>query len=707
MWLKPAVRIALCGALGAVAGCGVSAPGDTSSEVEAQRSALTQVEPNPSFADAFDKTFPNDAFAQEYAQDALPEVYDEGPRTQTQTQVVTSGTKLGATSLRTAGAAGASAATSVQSKSLWFSDEDTTCDRVDDDRDGEVDEDCDFGPEDCPAGMHVIAGTGGWDLLWGTSAADCILGYGGSDLLVGGDGADLIVGGPGNDAIRGSRGNDQLLGSSGDDLIYGDENNDYIDGGDGNDAVVGGSGYDNVNGGACHDLIVSSYGTDTLRGDAGSDRIEGSAPHSINGGVGYDACSGPGCEISCAAAGFCLWDGDCGPGKQCTPRSHICAPVTQAPIHDKTCDGLDDDCDGEVDEEYASVVVSCACGGTSTTECVDGVVVDACASGGGGSSDATCDGIDDDCDAVLDEDFVPSASTCGVGACSATGTISCVGGAVHDGCVPGTPAASDATCDLIDDDCSGAADEDYAPTATSCDVAGCMRLGLLLCTSGVLADTCSAAQPCVAETACADGVDNDGDLFADCDDADCSDASNCQVQTFSVTVNGTSSLWGAGLPAAPGGGDLPPGILLELTAGAVVRFTSITGLVSQSGAPLPPDGFAAVENLPNSLAIAGYSHATRARLLAGIFLDGLPPAGFPPPQLSFADQEFTLLSPALRQIFPIGDGLTSGAVQHTFVVPPGATRLFVGITDRCPGNIPGCYGDNSGSFSVSGEVRVE
>jgi hypothetical protein len=65
--------------------------------------------------------------------------------------------------------------------------------------------------------------------------------------------------------------------------------------------------------------------------------------------------------------------------------------------------------------------------------------------------------------------------------------------------------------------------------------------------------------------------------------------------------------------------------------------------------------------------------------------------------------EFATLTPALGQVFFIGDGLTgtgSGSVQ-TFTVPRGATRLFLGIADASGfGGRPGCYGDNIGMFQV-------
>jgi hypothetical protein len=44
------------------------------------------------------------------------------------------------------------------------------------------------------------------------------------------------------------------------------------------------------------------------------------------------------------------------------------------------------------------------------------------------STDATCDGVDDDCSGSADEDYAPLGTVCGEGACGGTGTTSCSGG---------------------------------------------------------------------------------------------------------------------------------------------------------------------------------------------------------------------------------------------------------------------------------------
>lgn len=91
--------------------------------------------------------------------------------------------------------------------------------------------------------------------------------------------------------------------------------------------------------------------------------------------------------------------------------------------------------------------------------------------------------------------------------------------------------------------------------------------------------------------------------------------------------------------------------------------------------------------------------------LTGVFLDGsIPSSGPAPATLDFSVAgalDFTTLSPLLRQIFYIGDGVTSGAILQEFVAPAGATRLFFGIPDGFGFvGLPGAYDDNDGSYQI-------
>ena len=126
-----------------------------------------------------------------------------------------------------------------------------------------------------------------------------------------------------------------------------------------------------------------------------------------------------------------------------------------------------------------------------------------------------CNGQDDDCDGETDEDYVAEDTTCAMGACAGAGQTSCVGGRVQDTCEPAAVPA-DEICDGLDNDCDGAVDDGLG--TTTCGVGGCLH-EQPNCVDGQPV-TCDRFEGAVAEICngadddC-DGVDDNGLLFED------------------------------------------------------------------------------------------------------------------------------------------------------------------------------------------------
>ncbi len=118
-----------------------------------------------------------------------------------------------------------------------------------------------------------------------------------------------------------------------------------------------------------------------------------------------------------------------------------------SPLKPEVCDGVDNNCDGNVDGIATSCGVgACARAGTCTAG------VDSCTAGSPTSE--SCNNIDDDCDGTVDG----FGTSCGVGACARTGTCAAGG----NSCMPGSPTPE--TCNNLDDDCNGSVDNGFPNT---------------------------------------------------------------------------------------------------------------------------------------------------------------------------------------------------------------------------------------------------
>jgi hypothetical protein len=116
-----------------------------------------------------------------------------------------------------------------------------------------------------------------------------------------------------------------------------------------------------------------------------------------------------------------------------------CTPGSPSP---EICNGIDDNCDGAVDNGDID--------GDGWSDCVDCAPSNPFVHPG---ALEVCNGVDDDCDGAIDEGI--GTVTCGIGQCRRT-VSSCIGG-IPTPCVPGQPSPE--VCNGFDDDCDGTVDE--------------------------------------------------------------------------------------------------------------------------------------------------------------------------------------------------------------------------------------------------------
>ena len=162
------------------------------------------------------------------------------------------------------------------------------------------------------------------------------------------------------------------------------------------------------------------------------------------------------------------------------------------------CDGADNDCDGLIDEEIPPQPCDIGCG-LGEIICLDGIF-STCM--GGEIPSEECDGMDNDCDGVVDEvEAVPCETES-----QQPGTAECLGnGMVSEDCIPNDPNREE-ICDGVDNDLDGEIDEN---TTQLCNYE--CHEGRILCIEGELRG-CSAAP--VSEERC-NGEDDDCDELID------------------------------------------------------------------------------------------------------------------------------------------------------------------------------------------------
>jgi hypothetical protein len=438
-------------------------------------------------------------------------------------------------------------------------------------------------------GRDCILAYGGDDTIYGEAGDDIIYAGSGDDTVYPGSGSCVVHAGSGNDYVDTSKGLASVVyGGSGQDTLIGGFGFDLFYGGADDDILKGGGGPDSLNGGGCNDLVIGGQFVDFVNGGRDFDVCDGEhAAHCERSYENSTSCASdsdcPSGESCASGSGFCLPSASA----SCGTTGGGCSATSST---DTSCDGVDDDCDGKVDDDYVGTPTMCgegSCAATGMLSCVNGEVLDSCAPGAPlPNDDSTCDAQDDDCDGKVDEGFVPTVQACGVGVCLRVTNVSCMNGMLVNECVPGDPnGPTDTDCNGADDDCDGMIDDDVAPVPTHCGMGVCAATGMSSCQNGMMVDDCAAGDPteevdescngldddcngvvddayvgqptscgtgtcsttgltsCVngrvddschstCEGVCNDGADDDGDGVTDCQDPDCRNAVGCLPGSF-------------------------------------------------------------------------------------------------------------------------------------------------------------------------------
>ena len=300
----------------------------------------------------------------------------------------------------------------------------------------------------------------------------------------------------------------------------------------------------------------------------------------------------PGARDDCATAWDDDCDGDANEGIGCTDWHAdqdrdgfgaagavcVCQPVAPFDATDgddcddanpaikpgaaETCNGRDDDCDGQTDEAFALLGRPCDsddadfCPTGAWTCRPDGTGVecprasevetdlrercnrldddcDGLTDEGFELVQETCDGVDEDCDGLVDEDVptVNDPQRVAERGCTTAGVCGLAGGmrlrCQHGGwgCEP-AHAAWDPFfdgCDGLDNDCDGATDEDALTVGEPCDSpddADLCRDDVWACDATGLVCPDRPGSPTCSEI-CTGGQDDDGDGQTDCADTEC------------------------------------------------------------------------------------------------------------------------------------------------------------------------------------------
>lgn len=210
------------------------------------------------------------------------------------------------------------------------------------------------------------------------------------------------------------------------------------------------------------------------------------------------SCSADALRPACPATCYPGPDGTAGVGQcvagvpGCDANGHVLSCSGYVVPANEVCNGSDDDCNGLADDypdvpDDAGCLRLGACAG-AVPECIDGGWVCRYGPNVEMPEETRCDGIDNDCDGRVDEDLF-AGEYCYSGPIGTEATAPCHPGVMS--CVHGEPACVNEitpepdVCDGVDNDCDGVVDENSGGD-TSYDIV------LLVDVSGSMSDKLGA-----------------------------------------------------------------------------------------------------------------------------------------------------------------------------------------------------------------------